>query len=233
MPVRTAREARDGRARARRRARAGDRALDGVLADDGDHGPRSLVGRERGGAREWGVVRAAATGPPVVPVGAGCRGRAGDPRRPSQEQLGADAADVADRAASLDDLEGAPSARRQPQRRTQRPQTTRRYEWTEAGALLHIDAFELPKFDRPGHWAHGDRSERHKTRRAGKIKVIGVIDDHTRLAYCEIHAAETAVTVSATLTRATQWFTEQGCGPVQAVMSDNAKCYAESHLFAA
>ena len=49
-----------------------------------------------------------------------------------------------------------------------------RYEWTEAGALLHIDAFELPKFDRPGHWAHGDRSEPHKTRGAGKIKVIGV-----------------------------------------------------------
>ncbi|MBA3263207.1 MAG: helix-turn-helix domain-containing protein [Thermoleophilaceae bacterium] len=35
------------------------------------------------------------------------------------------------------------------QRRTQRPQTTRRYEWTEAGALLHIDAFELPKFEVP------------------------------------------------------------------------------------
>jgi transposase len=33
------------------------------------------------------------------------------------------------------------------QRRTARPQSTRRYEWTEAGALLHIDAFELPKFD--------------------------------------------------------------------------------------
>jgi transposase InsO family protein len=118
------------------------------------------------------------------------------------------------------------------QRRSQRPQSTRRYEWAETGALLHIDAFELPKFDRPGHWAHGDRSEPHKTRRAGKVKVIGVIDDHTRLAYCEIHSAETAVTVSATLTRAAQWFTEQGCGAVQAVMSDNAKCYAESHLFA-
>ena len=72
------------------------------------------------------------------------------------------------------------------QRRTQRPQTTRRYEWTEAGALLHIDAFELPKFDRPGHWAHGDRSDR--SRNAGKVKIIGVIDDHTRLAYCELHA---------------------------------------------
>ena len=52
-------------------------------------------------------------------------------------------------------------------------------------------------------------------------------------AYCEIHAAETAITVSATLRRAAQWFREQGCGPVQAVMSDNAKCYARSHAFRA
>ena len=117
------------------------------------------------------------------------------------------------------------------QRRTERPQTTRRYEWTEAGALLHIDAFELPKFDRPGHWAHGDRSEPHKTRGAGRVKVIGVIDDHTRLAYCEIHSAENAITVSATLRRASAWFVQQGCGPVQAVMSDNAKCYATSFEF--
>jgi transposase InsO family protein len=119
------------------------------------------------------------------------------------------------------------------QRRTERPQSTKRYEWTEAGALLHIDAFELPKFDVPGHWAHGDRGERHRTRRAGKVKVIGVIDDHTRLAYCEIHAGETAATVSATLLRADAWMREQGCGPAQAVMSDNAKCYATSHQFAA
>jgi transposase InsO family protein len=117
------------------------------------------------------------------------------------------------------------------QRRSERPQTTRRYEWTEAGALLHIDAFELQKFDVPGHWAHGDRSDRHRTRRAGKSKAIGVIDDHTRLVYTEIHSAETAKAVSATLRRAAAWFLEQGCGPVQAVMSDNAKCYATSHEF--
>jgi transposase InsO family protein len=119
------------------------------------------------------------------------------------------------------------------QRRTARQQTTRRYEWTEAGALLHIDAFELPRFDVPGHWAHGDRSERHRTRQAGKVKVIGVIDDHTRLAYCELHCAENASTVSATLRRAAAWMAEQGCGPVQAVMSDNARCYSTSHQFAA
>jgi transposase InsO family protein len=117
------------------------------------------------------------------------------------------------------------------QRRTERPQTPRRYEWTEAGALLHIDAFELAKFDVPGHWAHGDRAERHRTRKAGKVKVIGVIDDHSRLAYCEIHAAENAATVSATLRRAASWFREQGCGPVHAVMSDNALCYARSDRF--
>ena len=117
------------------------------------------------------------------------------------------------------------------QRRSERPQTTRRYEWTEAGALLHIDAFELPKFDVVGHWAHGDRSEPNRTRHAGKIKVIGVIDDHTRLVYTEIHSAENAKTVSATLKRAAAWFLQQGCGPLQAVMSDNAKCYATSCQF--
>jgi transposase InsO family protein len=116
-------------------------------------------------------------------------------------------------------------------RRGQPRQTSRRYEWTEAGALLHIDAFEVPKFAVPGHWATSQRAERHKTRKAGKTVVVGVIDDHTRLAYCELHSQENAQAVSATLRRAAAWMREQGCGPVQAVMSDNAKCYATSHAF--
>jgi transposase InsO family protein len=115
------------------------------------------------------------------------------------------------------------------QRRSDARRTTRRYEWSEAGALLHIDGFELRKFDRPGHWAHGDRSER--SRKVGKTVVIGVVDDHTRLAYCELHSKENAAAVSATLRRAAAWMREQGCGPVQAVMSDNAKCYATSFAF--
>lgn len=116
-------------------------------------------------------------------------------------------------------------------RRSTQRQSSRRYEWTEAGALLHIDAFQVPKFSVPGHWATGERRERHKTRQAGKTVVIGVIDDHTRLAYCELHSAENAINVSATLSRAARWFIEQGCGPVQAVMSDNAKCYSRSNAF--
>ena len=55
--------------------------------------------------------------------------------------------------------------------------------------------------------------------------MIGVLDDHTRLTYCELHADENAATVTATLRRAARWFRDQGCGPVQAVMSDNHKAY--------
>jgi transposase InsO family protein len=116
-------------------------------------------------------------------------------------------------------------------RRGQR-QTHRRYEWADAGALLHIDALRLPKFDRPGHWATGQRAEEQRTRQAGKTVVIGVVDDHTRLAYCELHSDETAATVTATLRRAAAWMREQGCGPLQAVMSDNHKAYT-SHTFTA
>jgi transposase InsO family protein len=53
----------------------------------------------------------------------------------------------------------------------------------------------------------------------------------TRLAYCELHSAENALNVSVTLRRAAHWFQEQGCGPAQAVMSDNAKCYSSSIAF--
>jgi transposase InsO family protein len=115
-------------------------------------------------------------------------------------------------------------------RRCQR-QTTRRYEWTEAGALLHIDAYSVAKFDQPGHWATGDRSKVRRPGGLGKTVVIGVEDDHTRLAYCELHSAENAANVSACLRRAAAWFRDQGCSPVQAVMSDNAKCYSRSRGF--
>src|SRR4029450_14024519 len=76
-------------------------------------------------------------------------------------------------------------------------QTHRRYEWAQPGALLHIDAFGVQRFDRPGHWAHGDRSDRQ--RNLGKSVVVGLLDDHSRLVYAELHAAETAAAVTATL----------------------------------
>jgi transposase InsO family protein len=114
-------------------------------------------------------------------------------------------------------------------RRSAARATTRRFEWSEPGALLHIDTMQLPKFDAPGHWATGDRAG-HRSRGAGKVYVVSVIDDHSRLAYCELHSSEDRFTTTATLTRAARWFVEQGCGPVQAVMSDNHRAYT-SHRF--
>jgi len=114
-------------------------------------------------------------------------------------------------------------------RRSAPRQTTRRFEWSQPGALLHIDTMQLPKFDAPGHWATSNRG-RHRSRDAETVYVVSVIDDHSRLAYCELHSAEDRWTTTAALRRASAWMTEQGCGPVQAVMSDNHKAYTSHHF---
>ena len=98
-------------------------------------------------------------------------------------------------------------------------QTYRRFEWSQPGALLHIDAYKAPKFDAPGHRVQA-KGYAGRTRGLGHTVVIAVQDDHTRLVYAELHGAENAANVSITLTRAVHWFLEQGCGPVEAVMSD-------------
>jgi transposase InsO family protein len=109
-------------------------------------------------------------------------------------------------------------------------QTFKRFEWSQPGALLHIDAYKAPKFDAPGHRVI-DKSYVGRTRGLGHSVVIAVQDDHTRLVYAELHSAENARNVSITLRRGAAWMRAQGCGPVEAVLSDNAKCYT-GRLFA-
>ena len=118
------------------------------------------------------------------------------------------------------------SRRRRPGR-----QTFKRFEWSQPGALLHIDAYKAPRFDAPGHRVK-QRDYRGRKRGMGHTVVIAVQDDHTRLVYAELHRSENAANVSITLTRAASWFVEQGCGPVEAVMSDNAFAYTKGPLFA-
>jgi transposase InsO family protein len=116
--------------------------------------------------------------------------------------------------------------------RGQRP-TFRRFEWAQPGALLHMDTKRLERFETPGHWATGQRAERLRSRGAGHIYVHCVVDDHSRLAYAEAHGADTGALAAATLRRAIAWFAEQGCRPVEAVMTDNAMVYRHSRAFAA
>jgi transposase InsO family protein len=110
-------------------------------------------------------------------------------------------------------------------------QTFKRFEWSQPGALLHIDAYKAPKFVAPGHRVTGHRDQIGRARGLGHSVVIAVQDDHSRVVYAELHSAENAAAVSITLRRGAAWMREQGCGPVEAVLSDNAKCYT-GHLFA-
>jgi transposase InsO family protein len=103
-------------------------------------------------------------------------------------------------------------------------QTFKRYEWSQPGALLHMDVKRLARFNVPGHRAMG-RAEQHKTRGAGWVYLHVVIDDHSRYLYVEQHAHEDAITNADCLARAIDHFAELGLNRPQAVMTDNAKVY--------
>ena len=119
-------------------------------------------------------------------------------------------------------------------RRRSERQSFRRYEWSRPGALLHMDVKKLARFHRPGHRVTGDRtrSNDQDAKRAG----LGydylhvVVDDHTRLAYVELHRREDAATNALTLGRALTWFAELGLAS-EAVMTDNAMVYRRSRAF--
>lgn len=56
-------------------------------------------------------------------------------------------------------------------------QTFKRFEWAQPGALLHIDAWEAPKFDAPSHRVTGDRAATGRSTGLGQTVVIAVQDD--------------------------------------------------------
>jgi transposase InsO family protein len=114
-------------------------------------------------------------------------------------------------------------------RRRGERQTYRRYEWSRPGALLHMDVKRLARFTEPGHRATGDRATR--SRRVGWDYVHVVIDDHSRIAYAEIHRHEDAATNHDCLARATRFYAELGLDPPDAVMTDNAFVYTNSRRF--
>src|SRR5207247_7488367 len=114
-------------------------------------------------------------------------------------------------------------------------ESCRRYEWSRAGALLHVDVGRLMRFDRPGHAVTGDRRRSAKAKREGVgcVYLHCVVDDHSRYAYVEQHSDQGALTAAAVLERAIGHFAELGLDPPEAVMSDNALVYRRSLAFIA
>ena len=116
----------------------------------------------------------------------------------------------------------------------------RRYEHDRPGAMLHVDVKKYGSIPDGGGWryvgrAQGDRN-RHRTatrtgtRSARYDPLMGtafvhtVIDDHSRVAYAEIHHDEKAATAIGVLRNAVAWFTARGV-TIERVLSDNGSAY--------
>jgi transposase InsO family protein len=102
-----------------------------------------------------------------------------------------------------------------------------RYEWPCPGDLLHMDVSEYARFERPGHRVTGDRSSQDRRRRDGIDYVHAIVDDHTRLAYAEIHRDQRAATVAGFLERALAFYERHGV-IARRLMTDNAWVYVKS-----
>jgi transposase InsO family protein len=119
----------------------------------------------------------------------------------------------------------------------------RRYEHDRPGALLHVDVKKLGNIPDGGGWRYLGRQQGRRNRAAtpekprskwrnpmiGTAFVHTVIDDHSRVAYAEIHDDETAATATAVLRRAVTWYADRGVA-TQRVLSDNGGAY-RSHLW--
>jgi transposase InsO family protein len=112
-------------------------------------------------------------------------------------------------------------------------QTFRRFEWSRPGALLHMDVKRLARFARPGHRSEGRSADYKRSEGAGWEFLHCVVDDHSRLAYVELHSRDSEETNIACLKRALRWFSEQGLSPPEAVMTDGAMVYRRSRRFGA
>ncbi|AWG02360.1 transposase [Clavibacter michiganensis subsp. insidiosus] len=109
--------------------------------------------------------------------------------------------------------------------------TANRYEHEHPGDLIHVDVKKLGRIPDGGGWrAHG-RSEQVRGRGIGCDYVHAVVDDHTRLAYAEIHPDEKGVTAAGFLTRAAAYFAEHGITRIERVLTDNAFAYRHSAAF--
>ena len=102
-----------------------------------------------------------------------------------------------------------------------------RYEWPCPGDLLHMDVSRYARFQRPGHRVTGDRSSQDRHHRDGVDIVHAIIDDHSRLAYAEIHDNEQAATVAGFLERALAFYQGHGI-TARRLMTDNAWAYTRS-----
>ena len=109
-----------------------------------------------------------------------------------------------------------------------------RYERDRPGELVHIDVKKLARIPDGGGWRMRGRSSNteagKKRRRIGYDYIHACIDDHSRVAYVEVHPDERGETCARFLARACAFYAEHGVR-VEAAMTDNALNYRRSDAF--
>ncbi len=96
-----------------------------------------------------------------------------------------------------------------------------------------MDTKRFARFSRPGHAITKDRTSTGAERRerVGYEIAHSIIDDHSRLAYTELHRDEKADTVTAFLARALQFYESHGITPTR-LQTDNAWTYTHNRALA-
>ncbi|MFE3476433.1 IS481 family transposase [Streptomyces bacillaris] len=106
----------------------------------------------------------------------------------------------------------------------------RRYEREHPGELVHVDIKKLGNIpDGGGHKVLGRQAGRKTRKNAGYSYIHTAVDDHSRLAYSEIHTDEKKDTATGFRTRAHAYLTSPGI-TVERVLTDNGACY-KSHAW--
>ena len=112
-----------------------------------------------------------------------------------------------------------------------------RYERDRPGELVHVDIKKLGRLREGGGWrVHGrdssagrsNHAARSRGERVGHEFVHSAVDDHSRLAYCEVLPDEQASTAVAFWVRAQAFFARHGI-QVERVLTDNGSCYRSRH----
>ena len=130
------------------------------------------------------------------------------------------------RLSDLDTVTGQPVRRG--------PMSRLRYEREHPGELVHLDVKKLGRIPPGGGWRVNGRDKRpERLRGQGFDYLHAAIDDHSRLAYAEIHPDERGTTCAGFLARAAHAFASAGIPRIERVMTDNAFTYCHSGDFQA
>ena len=109
--------------------------------------------------------------------------------------------------------------------------TATRYERDTPGELVHIDVKKIGWIADGGGWRAWGRGYVKRKSRVGYDYIHSAVDDHTRLAYSEIHNDEKGDTAAGFVSRAAAFFASVGIDRIDTVMTDNHWSYTKSQAF--